>query len=263
MVPALILIAYSVWAMGTLATALSTRFGLAANFLICSVIFVVGLMSDYLVGRHVYEAWTDAPVPQGSGKLWLSYYSFSPSERNDVGRWSQPEPVEGFVVWCQDQPTGQLPPLGDQPEDVWRDVSGWKRQLSDLTAPPRLMGLYDPATGTWSEVTVKGEAQVAQKGAKPFLSYVFRRSVHRPRTPVGGTYLVPYPQNGNRVATVLYACIPNWQLFWMADALAAEKKIPMAYVALGGVYVALVISFLGLVAVVLFWNREVGGQMRV
>jgi hypothetical protein len=263
MVPALILIVYSVWAMGTLATALSTRFGLASNFLICSVIFVVGLMSDYLVGRHVYEAWQDAPPPQGRATLWHSYYSFTPTERSDVGKWSQPEAVKGFVVWSQGGSSDPLPALGDKPEEAWRDVSGWKRQLSDLTEPPRLMGLYDPSTGTWTQVTVRREGADARKDKKSFISHVFRRSTHRPRTPVGGTYQSPFPQTGSRLATIAYACIPNWQLFWMADALAAKKDIPGAYLVLGGIYVLLVVGFFGLVAVVLFWNREVGGQMRV
>ncbi|MBT7298678.1 MAG: ABC transporter permease [Victivallales bacterium] len=263
LLPALILIVYSVWAMGTLATALSTRFGLATNFLICSVIFVVGLMSDYLLGRHVYEAWQDSASTRGHTTLWSSYYSFSETERVDVGRWSQPQSMgDGdFLVWCEGEPSGPLPALGNLPEEAWRDQAGWKRKLSDLDSPPRLMGLYDTVTGEWTEVPVKGEGLAARKDGKSFASYVFRRSIHRPRMPEGGTYLSPLPRTGNRVASVLYACVPNWQLFWMADALAADRPIPLAYVVLGGIYVVLVISFLGLVAVVLFWNREVGAQM--
>jgi len=76
-------------------------------------------------------------------------------------------------------------------------------------------------------------------------------------------YVIRVVAGGGWLASVLRALVPNWQLFWMADALAAGKKIPTAYVVLGGFYVMLVIGFLGLVAVVLFWNREVGGQMRV
>jgi len=118
-VPALILIMYSVWAMGTLATALSTRFDLVSNLLICSVIFVIGLMSDYLLGRHAGESW---------------------------------------------------------------------------------------------------------------------------------------------IAATFYACIPNWQLFWMADALAAQKQIPLSYVCLGGLYIALLTALFIVLAVLMFWRREVGRQ---
>ena len=57
LVPALILVMYAVWAMGTLAVALSTRLEMVSNLLVCSVIFVVGLMSDYLIGRYAETNW--------------------------------------------------------------------------------------------------------------------------------------------------------------------------------------------------------------
>lgn len=119
-VPALVLVLYSVWAMGTLATALSTRLNLVSNLLVCSIIFVIGLMSDFLIGRHA---------------------------------------------------------------------------------------------------------------------------------------------GGNWLAAVLYACIPNWQLFWMADALAAGKTVSLRYLAFGGIYIALIIALFAEMAIILLWRREVGGQM--
>jgi hypothetical protein len=119
LVPALILILYSVMAMGTLATALSTRFDLVSNLLLCSVLFVIGLMSDYLLGRYA-----------------------------------------------------------DQ----------------------------------------------------------------------------------NLIAAILYACIPNWQLFWMADALAAQKEVPWPYVGFGGAYIGLFVALFLLLAILMFHHREVGEQ---
>jgi ABC-type Na+ efflux pump permease subunit len=60
--PALVLITYAVLAMGVLAAALSTRLGLIPNLLTCSVVFVVGLMSDYLLGRHAESNWLAAAL---------------------------------------------------------------------------------------------------------------------------------------------------------------------------------------------------------
>jgi hypothetical protein len=119
MLPALALIAFAVFAMGTLATALSTRLDLVGNLIVCSVFFLTGLVSDYLLGQHAAQNW---------------------------------------------------------------------------------------------------------------------------------------------LAAVLYAAIPNWQLFWMADALAAHKIIPWSYVAFGGLYVSFFIMFFVVLAVSLFWNREIGRQ---
>lgn len=57
-------------------------------------------------------------------------------------------------------------------------------------------------------------------------------------------------------AKALYAALPNWQLFWMVDALEGEKTIPMGYVlrTLGyvGCYLVATLS----VAMALFEDRE-------
>lgn len=119
MVPAFILLLYALWILGGLATALSTRLSLLANLNICGAVFLVGLMSDFLLGRYI-------------------------------------------------------------------DTSIWAR--------------------------------------------------------------------------IGYAVIPNWQLLWMADALAAGKSIPLAYIGWGALYtLALLIFFIGL-ALILFQNREVGAH---
>ncbi|MFW5996924.1 MAG: ABC transporter permease subunit [Verrucomicrobiota bacterium] len=60
------------------------------------------------------------------------------------------------------------------------------------------------------------------------------------------------------VAGAVYALIPNWQLFWMADALAAGKSIPPVYVLWGAVYVILFGTLFTLFAFGLFAHREVG-----
>ncbi|MCX8108618.1 MAG: ABC-2 transporter permease [Verrucomicrobiae bacterium] len=57
-------------------------------------------------------------------------------------------------------------------------------------------------------------------------------------------------------ASVLYAITPNWQLFWMADALDNQQKIPWSYVVRSLGYV---VGYLGAslaFAVLLFEERE-------
>lgn len=57
-------------------------------------------------------------------------------------------------------------------------------------------------------------------------------------------------------ASVLYAVTPNWQLFWVADALDEKNAIPLAYLgkALGyaGAYIGAILSL----ALVMFEDRE-------
>ena len=61
------------------------------------------------------------------------------------------------------------------------------------------------------------------------------------------------------VYSLLYAAIPNWQYFWMADAMAVNRPIPDSYVIWCFGY-ALLYSLIVMVwAVVLFQNREAAG----
>jgi ABC-type transport system involved in multi-copper enzyme maturation permease subunit len=63
-------------------------------------------------------------------------------------------------------------------------------------------------------------------------------------------------QAGAWWASVLYTVTPNWQLFWMADALNENNAIPPAYLgnalAYAGAYIGAVLSL----ALVLFEDRE-------
>ena len=51
LVPAAVLILFALWILAALALACSTRFDMIPTLTICSALFLVGLMSDYLFGR--------------------------------------------------------------------------------------------------------------------------------------------------------------------------------------------------------------------
>lgn len=309
MVPALLLIVFSVWAMGSLATALSTRFNLVSNLLLCSVLFVLGLMSDYLIGRNSLEKWEDVPPP-GKGTLWISSYDFAPAELATVGRWERPERVQqyymlneggeaeskqpsvpeeeydpdksereirqrireaqqphgNFIVWSSSDKPRSLPEgLGKNPVLAWNDSDDWKQELADLPDKPVKMALYNVETQSWELRHIAQEREQVPKNAEGmeavYTSYVFRRSANPPRVPSGGTYLHPYPKKGSWLATAIYAAVPNWQLFWMADALSNQLKVPYSYVLYGAAYSIVMNIMLILLAILLFWNREVGRQI--
>jgi hypothetical protein len=57
---------------------------------------------------------------------------------------------------------------------------------------------------------------------------------------------------------VAYTVVPNFQVFWLSDAVQQKREIPALYVASSAAYGALlVVACLGL-AVALFQRREVG-----
>jgi len=62
-------------------------------------------------------------------------------------------------------------------------------------------------------------------------------------------------------SSFFYALIPNWQFFWLADALASRRHIPIEYLLWAGIYCILYMSFCSYIAVMLFKNREVAGSL--
>jgi len=57
-------------------------------------------------------------------------------------------------------------------------------------------------------------------------------------------------------AELLYAVLPNWQQFWMADALAAEKTIPLRYIGPAFGYMLAYVGAALALALVFFEDRE-------
>jgi hypothetical protein len=69
LVPAAILVLFALWILGALALACSTRFDMIPTLAICSAVFLLGLMSDYLFGR-----------PADRGEWWASVlYTITPN----------------------------------------------------------------------------------------------------------------------------------------------------------------------------------------
>jgi ABC-type transport system involved in multi-copper enzyme maturation permease subunit len=61
---------------------------------------------------------------------------------------------------------------------------------------------------------------------------------------------------GSWWASILYAVTPNWQLFWLADALESKNNIPMSYLAEAFGYACAYIGAILAVALLLFEDRE-------
>ena len=63
---------------------------------------------------------------------------------------------------------------------------------------------------------------------------------------------------GVRWAEVVYAILPNWQQFWVADALGENKQIPWAYVGRAAAYLVAYLGAALSAAFLLFDDRELG-----
>lgn len=70
-------------------------------------------------------------------------------------------------------------------------------------------------------------------------------------------YLLGRHAAASRIAAVLYALVPNWQHFWMADALHLEQPIPAAYLGAAAAYAVLYLLGVLCLGIVFFRHTEV------
>ena len=177
LVPAGILVLFALWILAALALACSTRFDMIPTLAICSAIFLLGLMSDYMFGRRADPVWR-----------------YDLKEELGSARWSD----------------SQKALLKQMIEKYDTDRSG------ALEAAER------------EKISAADKARLAHAG-------------------MGGSWW----------ASVLYTVTPNWQLFWLADALETGKStFHWGYVGKAFAYVVGYVGATLSVGVLLFEERE-------
>lgn len=177
MLPAGVLILFALWMLAGLALACSTRLDIIPTLAICSGLFLLGIMSDYLFGRHADPVW-----------------------RYDL------QEEAGSTRWSDSQ----------------------KALLRELAAK------YD--TDKSGKIEPAERAGISE-GDKSRLV----------RAGMGGSWW----------ASVLYTVTPNWQLFWLADALDTGKStFQWGYVGKAFAYAVAYVGAALAFAIVLFEERE-------
>jgi ABC-type transport system involved in multi-copper enzyme maturation permease subunit len=176
LVPAALLVLFALLVLAGLALACSTRFEMIPTLAICTGVFLLGLMSDYLFGRHAEPVWVASLQAELEDTRWNA---------------SQQTLLRSLVDKYDTDKDGRLAPA----------------EQDRLSAEDK-------------------DALV--------------------RAGMGGRWW----------ASVLYTVVPNWQLFWLADALEGKNRIPWSYVGRAFGYV---VGYLGAslaLGLVLFEERE-------
>lgn len=70
LIPASILVLFALWVLAALALACSTRFDMIPTLAICSTLFLLGLMSDYLFGRPAEPVWRYDLQEEAASSRW-------------------------------------------------------------------------------------------------------------------------------------------------------------------------------------------------
>jgi hypothetical protein len=177
MIPAAVLILFALWILAGVALACSTRFDMIPTLAICSALFLLGIMSDYLFGRRAEPVWRHDLTEEVNNSRW------SISQRNllkeVVAKYDQNK--DGKLEW-------------DERQGISKD----------------------------------DERRLQQAG-------------------MGGSW----------VAQALYTVTPNWQLFWLADALAEGRStFHWGYVTKAFAYMAAYVGAVLTAAILLFQERE-------
>jgi len=70
-------------------------------------------------------------------------------------------------------------------------------------------------------------------------------------------YLFNYGIGSASLNSIAYAIVPNWQFFWLADALSNKTPISWTYVSWAGAYFLLYFFLCSTIAVTLFADKEI------
>jgi ABC-type transport system involved in multi-copper enzyme maturation permease subunit len=178
LIPAVLLLLFGLWTLAALAIACATRLDLIPTLAICSALFVLGLMSDYLFGRRA--------------------------------------------------------------EPAWRTFS---TRLEELKASP------------WNPLQKELLVQVVERHDADKSGRLSAEEATR-LTPEERQTLAKAGLAGSPLARVVYTVVPNWQLFWLADALQGTQELPLSYVVRAFVYMICYLAAALALALLLFDNRE-------
>lgn len=233
-VPAMLVIA-------SVAVAASTRLGQVPTILLCFGVFVLGLLSNTLVGRHAYS---NTPVGQ--------IESAKPA--------SQRPEDQGFNI---NGATYQIK-LKAAPRAIVQVGSSFKYgpnpngfDLLHESFQPWKPENNDPQK-TFAATTPPALVVTAIEGRNFTVRNLGGRAVGVVRPPQPEDFFFIENTRVSSGFIALWGLIPNMQFYWLTDAVNQNRPIPAAHVLmLAGYSAAQVVMFLSL-AVALFQRREVG-----
>ncbi len=222
-----------------IAVAASTRLGQVMTIVICFGAFMLGLLSNYFVGRHAHEADLVGQIleakPEREAHTSLTNLGdiYFITLKSATNRTLKP----GDSFFYSPNPNGF-----DMPLPAFEKYGG------------------DPADDTkFFEPGTPAALMVIDARARAFTV----RNVGNPALPVDrpprtNDYIFASPSQTRIGPLVAWGLIPNMQFFWLTDAVTQNRLIPASHILrLAGYSAAQIGLFLSL-AVLLFQRREVG-----
>jgi hypothetical protein len=223
----------------SVAVAASTRLGQVMTIVVCSGVFLFGLLSNHFLGSRAYqneivariEKAEPAGTPQAnlynSGDTYTITLETEPRTRLQPGMpfYYGPNPG-GFGLSTLPFP----PPIGD---------TSTREVVFDSQRDPALA-----ITGSSGRtLTVRHIGPDARLIIEP---------------PRRGDYIFIRPTRTSPAALAAWSVIPNVQFFWLVDAVTQHQDIPSSHLLLLVIYTVTQVGIFLSIAVLLFQHREVG-----
>lgn len=220
----------------SIAVAASTRLGQVMTIVVCSGVFLLGLLSNHLLGRHAFVNTRYAVVKEVTNEDNVSLAQAG--DRVQV-RFKGPPKV--------DLKPGQSVFFAPDPNGVAMEVPAHEPFKGDFTKAEQVRGEDAAAALIIAEVSPDNTITLLNTGNLP---------VARP--PREGDFFFAQPTKSNWVARATWSLVPNIQSFWLVDAVTQGHPIPPRYLVLmAGYGFTQIVVFLSL-AVFLFQRRDVG-----
>lgn len=232
-------LAMSMLVLSAVAVAASTRLGQVMTILICCGVFVFGLLSNYMLGRHAYENHRLSVVAAVSFPhvLESSFANHGDSATITLAWPADPAIRTGDSFYYADSPSG-----GGAAVPAFTPYEGDRtdaRALLNHSAP----GVLVTAVETPTQLTIRNVGPSAAPITRP---------------PRAGDHVFLTPTRVHPLPLALWAALPNMQNFWLVDAVTQNSPIPPDHLLRVALYgLGQVVALLCL-AIILFQKRDVG-----
>lgn len=229
----------AVLVLTSIAIAASTRLGQVMTIVVCMGVFVLSLMSNYFVGREVFDnqvvAEIEKATPTDPGKPLLQL----PGESFDIELRNAPKPSikVGDSFYYSPSPTG----------------------FPMMTASfPRFKGDFEKGETFLGADVPPGLVVSQSHGQKLTVRMVGGKPLERIGPPKADDFVFLRPTSIRPFWLAVWGAFPNMQSFWMVDAVSQNRPIPPSYLMLAAGYALCQITIFLSLAILLFETRDVG-----
>jgi len=233
---------FALLVLTSISTAASARLGQVMTIVVCSGLFVFGLLSNHFVGSRAFQNSFVAKIEKAT-----------PERSNEADLYNT---GDSYNIQFLYEPTGRI--AVGMPAYYSANPNGFPMSTYSFTPP-------DATAHDFSKPDAASD-----KGLSPAL--VFTKVAGRNVTithvgpdaslirfrPMPEDYVFVRPTMINPLAVAAWGVIPNVQFFWLVDAVTQNQPVPASHLVLIIFYAIAQIGIFLSLAVILFQTREVG-----